>query len=110
MNFKVIVMPQAERHIQEDFDWWAENRSPEQARRWYQACKRAINALSRNPRRRPRWREGLDLSYELREIYFGASRKVTHRAVFLIEEDTVVVLAVRHLAQQDLTLRDLGIE
>ena len=45
--------------------------------------------------------------FALRQITFGLGNKPTHRVVFEIRGDTVYVLAVRHLAQADITPNDV---
>jgi hypothetical protein len=44
---------------------------------------------------------------ELRELRYGAGRRPTHRAIFSIKDDLVLVLAVRHLAQDRVQPHDL---
>jgi hypothetical protein len=48
-----------------------------------------------------------DLPYTVRQLLYGIGRKPTHRAVFEVRGDTVYVLAVRHLAQDDLSADEL---
>lgn len=45
--------------------------------------------------------------FEVRQLNFGLGRKATHRAVFTVRPDMILVLRVRHLAQNELTLDDL---
>lgn len=44
---------------------------------------------------------------EIRELRYGLGRRPTHRAVFAIRPNVVVIYAIQHLAQRDLTLDDL---
>jgi plasmid stabilization system protein ParE len=43
----------------------------------------------------------------LKQLLFGIGRRATHRVVFIIENNQVTVLRVRHSAQDALTLEDL---
>jgi hypothetical protein len=43
----------------------------------------------------------------IRELHYGLRNKATHRAVFEVRNDEVIVYTVRHLAQRDLTPDDL---
>jgi hypothetical protein len=43
----------------------------------------------------------------IRELHYGLRSKATHRAVFEILRDEVIVHSVRHLAQRDLTPDDI---
>jgi plasmid stabilization system protein ParE len=89
--------------------WWAENRSAEQALRWLDGFEQAIAALAEHPERHGVAREdGLyDLPYTVRQLLYGIGRKPSHRAVFEVRGDTVYVVAIRHLAQDDLSPNDL---
>ncbi len=55
-------------------------------------------------------RESDDFPFETRDLYFGIGRRPTHRAVFTICHDKVLVIAIRHLAQRDLALDDFLIQ
>ncbi len=48
-----------------------------------------------------------DMPYPVRQLLYGLGKKLTHRAVFEIRGDTVYVVAVRHLAQDDLSSEEL---
>ena len=56
-----------------------------------------------NNRKSGRSHKKMDLFFEIREMLFGVGRRKTHRAVFRIRKDRVVVYAIRHLAQDALT-------
>ena len=101
MSLDVIVMPRAERDLRESTKWWTENRSSEQATRWWDGILEAIETLSKNPQRCPLARENNKYPYELREMHYGAGSRPTHRVLFTIRLDKVVVVSVRHAAQQD---------
>ncbi|REJ67483.1 MAG: type II toxin-antitoxin system RelE/ParE family toxin [Planctomycetota bacterium] len=101
MSLSVVVMPRAEADLREIANWWATNRSSEQAGRWLDGILEAIGSLSENPDRRPRAREDRRHRYELRELHFGLGSRATHRVIFTIRPEKVVVLTVRHLAQDD---------
>jgi plasmid stabilization system protein ParE len=46
-------------------------------------------------------------TFEIRQLNFGIGRRPTHRALFRIKDDEVVVLRIRHLAQDFLTADEL---
>src|SRR5579862_8748310 len=108
MILRVVVTEQAEREMQAAFDWWVEHRSKRQAGRWYAGLAKAIADLSENPERHGQSRERDRFSYEIRDLLFGIGRRPTHRAVFTIRGEEVVVLTVRHVAQQDLLPDDIA--
>jgi plasmid stabilization system protein ParE len=68
---------------------------------------KAIEDLSGNPERHGLSRENDSFVYEIRDPLLGIGRRPTHRAVFTIRAEEVVVLAVRHVAQQDLESDDV---
>jgi len=51
--------------------------------------------------------ERCQLPYPARQLTYGIGNKPTHRAVFEVRGDTVYVVAIRHLAQDDLTIDEL---
>src|SRR5260221_545080 len=108
MNLRVVITEQAEREMQIAFDWWAEHRSKRQADRWYAGVAEAIADLAQNPERHGRYRESDRFAFETRDLLFGIGRRPTHRAVFTLRGDEVVVLTVRHVAQQDLAPDDIA--
>ena len=108
MSLRVVVTEQAEREMQSAFDWWAEHRSKREADRWYAGLSKAIASLSENPEKLGRSRECERSSYEIRDLLFGLGRRPTHRAVFRIHGEEVVVLTVRHVGQRDLSPEDIS--
>jgi plasmid stabilization system protein ParE len=104
--FEVLFTRQATAAFDETFEWYR-GRSYAAARKWTDAIELAIDCLERNPLRCPRAREHGLLPLQLRQYSFGAGRKRTHRMVFVVRQQTVVVYAIRHLAQDALSLDDL---
>ena len=104
---RVIITGPAKRDIQAAHDWWAENRSAEQAARWYLGIQAAIKSLRKMPERYSMASESDLLSRGIRQLLFGLGRRPTHRVVFGMEDDTVIVFRVRHTSQDSLTSNDL---
>ena len=103
MTYRVLLTERARRDLEAACTWWAQNRSHEQAQRWYAGFAAAIRSLRQNPERCPRAQESEALPFELRQLNYGLGRRPTHRAVFTIREDVVAILRVRHLAQDRLS-------
>src|SRR3954469_11604275 len=101
---RVIIAGPAKRDIQAAYDWWAENRSVEQARRWYSGILAAIHTLRNKPERCAAASENDLLAEGIRQLNFGLGQRATHRVVFAIDGSTVVVLRIRHSSQDALTL------
>jgi hypothetical protein len=65
-----------------------------------------LRSLEDDPDRCPFARENASIPIEIRQLSYGLSRK-THRAIFAVRSDRVVVYAIRHLAQRDLLPDDI---
>ncbi|MBW3539204.1 MAG: type II toxin-antitoxin system RelE/ParE family toxin [Planctomycetes bacterium] len=87
--------------------WWAEHRDRDQAARWLDGFEREIESLADEPEKCGVAREDDDFPFTLRQLLYGLRRQKTHRAVFEIRGDEVIVHGIRHLAQRDLTPDDL---
>lgn len=107
MKRDVVITPRAKAQIRNAAAWWAENRSSHQAALWLNRIEIAITELEIEPERHLLAPESEAFSFELRQKLFGVSGKRTHRVLFSIREHHIVVYAVRHLAQQNLTPDDL---
>ena len=104
---RVIITGPANRDLQEAYEWWAENRSAEQAKRWYIGIREAIRSLRNKPERCATAAENDLLPEGLRQLNFGLGRRATHRIIFTTEGNTVVVLRIRHASQDALSLGDV---
>ena len=108
MSRQVFLLPKARIQLLEAATWWAEHRSVEQAARWLREIEAAIQDLGINADQYSLARESAEFNFEVRQMNFGLSQSRTHRVLFSIHENRVLVYAVRHLAQQDLSAGDLG--
>lgn len=106
-NYPVIVDPRVDRQLDDAYIWWAKNRSPEQAGRWYRGISTRIRALASTADRYGVARENDRFPYEVRQMLIGRGRNFTHRVLFTIRTDSVYVLAVRHVSQRLLKPEDL---
>lgn len=103
----VTVAPSAQVQIEAAATWWEQHRSPEQAARWLRGIVAKIEAIGVNPTRFGKPAEAAGFSYEVRELLFGLGRRPTHRVLFSIEPDRVLVFAVRHVGQDAVSPDDL---
>jgi plasmid stabilization system protein ParE len=106
VSYHVVIVPWAKQQLLEQALWWSEHRSVEQADAWLNGFERKLASLSDGPEKHPKARESQELARNLHEIYFGLGRKKTHRAVFEIRDQYVIVHSIRHLAQDDLSASD----
>lgn len=100
MEFLVEISPSAEADIEEAYLWWAKNRSPEQAGRWYREILIAVGQLATMPERCAPCEEVDPGEIELRQLLFGLGGSTTHRIVFAVSGQTVSILRVRHIARE----------
>ena len=94
---EVIILPSAERDIEEAYAWLAE-RNEEAAIRWYNRLLKAICSLETLPERCPLAPETHILKKEIRQILHG-QKQHKYRILFDIKNDQVRVLHVRHGAR-----------
>jgi plasmid stabilization system protein ParE len=104
MSRRVILTDVAEGELESAYRWYAEH-SPESAERWYNDFIDQLNSLANDPERFPLAPESGHFVAQVRQLLFGRRRK-THRALFTIRADTVVVVRIRHVAQAPLTELD----
>lgn len=104
MNYEVLITFRAQHEAQTHHDWWAEHRSVEQAARWYDEFLNATVSLEQNPERFAVAAENGRFPYEIRQLNFGIGHRPTHRIVYTIRPSEVVILRVRHLAQQEIEI------
>ncbi|MGE0127848.1 MAG: type II toxin-antitoxin system RelE/ParE family toxin [Blastocatellales bacterium] len=93
MSFKVVVEKEAEEDMKEAARWIAQY-SPDTATLWYFDATEAIESLEVFPVRCPLAPESSRFGAEIRHLIFDK-----YRILFIIEDETVYVLRVRHQAQ-----------
>jgi plasmid stabilization system protein ParE len=103
MSWNVVLARKAAREIEEQYDWLAQH-SVAAANRWRDSLLEAVQSLEDNPQRcgeapEAEWHEGL------RQLLHGKRRQV-YRILFEIREENVVILRVRHSAQDFLGPED----
>jgi hypothetical protein len=62
-----------------------------------------MDALRQNPDRFGVARESRKFAYTVRELLYGLGTSVTHRALFTVWHDTVIVFSIRHVSQKDVS-------
>jgi plasmid stabilization system protein ParE len=107
VTYRVTILPRARRQLLDQAVWWSKNRSVEQAFHWLEGFEKALSGLAQNPERLGIARESEAFEFVLRELHYGLRSKATHRAVFEIRGNEVIVYSVRHLAQRDLMPDDV---
>jgi plasmid stabilization system protein ParE len=109
MTYHVVISTQATVELQAAAEWWAENREPDQAARWFVGFDAKIRGLANAPHSWAVADENDEFPYEIRQLNFGLSSRPTHRAVFtIVEPDVVLVLTIRHTAQDRIAPGDIA--
>lgn len=88
--------------------WWAKHRSLDQATAWLEGIEQALASLGENPERYALAAESSAFPFPLRQLNFGLGSQPTHRVLFEVRTDRVIVDAVRHVLQQPVTPETLS--
>ncbi len=105
-RFTVEFTHRATNEFNDACDWY-EQYSPQVAEKWLDAVSQMLDRLESDPSRFPRASDAGVLDIPLQECYLGAGRRYTHRFVYAVRPDRVVVVyAIRHLAQDALSAED----
>lgn len=106
-NLPVIIAPRVEAEFDDIYQWWALNRSVEQAGRWQRGIEKAILGLSKNAQLHALAPENSTFPIEVRQLLFGLGRRPTHRVLFTIRPEAIYVFELRHVAQGTIGPDDL---
>jgi toxin ParE1/3/4 len=103
MGYAIKLSHRAERDLHALFEFLDASNSAA-ARRWFSGLEKTIYRLERLPRRGPRAAEARKIRRPLRHLLYG-DRPDVYRVIYEIHDSTrtVLVLAVRHGARDQLT-------
>ncbi len=105
MKAVVVIAPLALRQLQEAADWYRDrSQSNDLSRDWLDGFFELLMSLHSDPERHPLARECQHFPDMIREVHYGSGRRITHRALYRIQDTEVHVLTVRHIAQVDVNL------
>jgi plasmid stabilization system protein ParE len=97
MSYHVIILPDAERELEEAYRWVREE-APHHADKWLDGLLAARDSLSEFPERCSLAPENEHFREEIRQLLYG-KRGGRYRLLFTIERDTVFILPIRHAAR-----------
>jgi plasmid stabilization system protein ParE len=104
MSWRVRTTQRAERDILDIHRWILEvERRPIEARRWLDGARQAITSLSEHPARCPLAPEAQEPRREIRQLLFHS-----HRMLFFVRAEEVLILHVRHASRRPATGAELG--
>ncbi len=99
MLLSIRLQPEAEDDILRNLLWWATNHSTDEALEWHLVVQRQISQISSNPESYPLSLENDAFPYEIRDALIGKGKRGSYRAVFTVNDDTIIVLRVLRASQ-----------
>ncbi|NEQ37381.1 MAG: type II toxin-antitoxin system RelE/ParE family toxin [Okeania sp. SIO3I5] len=101
MIFQVEISPSALSDAENVF-LWIQQQNLQKASEWYNGFVDAILSLETFPNRCTIAPESADVGREIRQLIYNK-----HRILFVVKEQVVQVLRVRHTAQDSISIDDL---
>ena len=106
MKREVFLTKTAKQQMNAAADWYAEQ-NPSVAATWFNGLLARVNSVDDNPLQYALARESEFLPVELRQMLYGSGKRTTHRILFVIREQTIVIYQIRHVGMRDVTADDL---
>ena len=100
MSYEIDFTEQAQTEANNAFEWIVQY-SPEKATLWYFDLMERIESLGHFPRRCSLVPESYEFAEEIRHLLYDK-----HRILFVVEDETVRILHIRHTAQKTLSPDD----
>jgi len=95
MIYRVIITPEAEADLRTNYRY-IRSQAPRAARDWIRRARRCAKSLARYPERCPLAPESASFAELIRELIFGTGNRGTYRFLFVILDQSVYILHVRH--------------
>ncbi len=105
--YQVEITEPAKQDIRENHAWWSRHRSAEQAERWYRGVIAVMYDLADTAEVHAYATESVLREVGVRQVSFGLGRKPSHRVLYAIRGDAVVVYRVRAMKQDRIGSGDL---
>lgn len=107
MKYRLTITGPAKEDIRQNHQWWAENRSEEQADRWLIGIDAVIRSLSEIAEGYSYASEPALKNQGIRQCNFGVSDHPTHRILYGIQEGVVIIYRIRSTRQDRMAVKDL---
>lgn len=95
MTYRVVIMPRAESDLRTIYRY-IRDQAPRAARDWLKRARQTASSLAHCPERCALAPEGGSFDQPIGELLFGAGNRGTYRFLFVVVDDAVYVLHVRH--------------
>jgi len=95
MTYRVIVTPAAESDLRTAYRY-IRSQAPRAARDWIRRARQSAKSLARRPERCPLAPESASFDLPIRELFFGSGNRGTYRFLFVVLDESVYILHVRH--------------
>ena len=99
MSFEFNITRQAQRDIDRNSIWWANQHSTEQATNRSNTVYDQLESIPESPLIHSISNENDQIQFELREKLVGLGSKPRYRALFMVKDNMVYVLSVRAAEQ-----------
>ncbi|MGP0067013.1 MAG: type II toxin-antitoxin system RelE/ParE family toxin [Isosphaeraceae bacterium] len=106
MNYRVELTAQADADINRIYGDLS-CRSPEDASRWYESLWDAVERLKTNPFTCGFAHEISEFADELRRLLFGPGKRRAFRALFVVREELVKIVAIRWPGERPIKPEDV---
>jgi plasmid stabilization system protein ParE len=100
VTYQVELTESAQREINAAYQWLLA-RTPQHAPLWLEGLAESWQSLSEMPNRCPRAPEADEIKADVRQLLYG-KKKGVYRILFIVRDQTVYVLHVRHGAREPL--------
>ena len=97
MSYQILIQPTAFQEIESSYRWLCDNVSPDLANNWYYEIQDSIQSLKSFPKRCPIAPEASVIGREIRQLWVGKQKN--YRVLFILEDEIVAILHVRHSRQ-----------
>ena len=105
MTYRVIITPEAENDLRTAYRY-VRSQAPAAARDWLRRARHAAKSLARRPERCPLAPESASFDEPIRELFFGSGNRGTYRFLFVVLDESVYILHVRHGSMLPLSPRN----
>ena len=106
MSYRVRYTATAEQDLRSQF-LWLQERSAHGADTWRHGIIKAVDSLQKHPESNALAPEGQRFGRAIRQLLYGKHPRGTYRILYVVEDQEVLILTIRHGMQQQLSKPDI---